>query len=135
MARRLTRAHWRLVAYVAVVLGGVWGFWRIETTVNTQEDLIADNRAQDCIDDWELVDGGRNAAERGVRGGSQVILEALLEMFGSEVTEETVDRFREITAARADTEVDLVRSEIPDPACDLAAAREQLGLPPIGDNP
>jgi hypothetical protein len=91
------------VAVVIVVVVGVAGFWRIENE-------IRDRQAQDCIDDWARVDGGREAVAE--------TIEVLIRVFPDADPE---------VVARARREAEAAGREIPLPACDLDAALSRDG--------
>lgn len=90
----------------AVVVFGVFmasGFY-------TVQDIIADSEAQQCVDDWELVD-----AMRRIGPASN---EALIEAFPNSDPAK-VAAVKEATARR-------MEQLVIDPECDLEAARRRL---------
>jgi hypothetical protein len=106
--RRRLRDVWRFLGHgtVAVVIAstvGVVGFIRLENEID-------DRRAQDCIDDWARVEGGRAAVTE--------TIEVLIATF-PEADPDIVARARE--------QAELAAVEIPLPECDLDAARSRDG--------
>lgn len=109
--------HPQLVAYLLVVGFAAGSIWRVESTATEAQrtaeavhELVLDNEAQRCIDDWELVD-----AMRRIGPASN---EALIEAFpGADPAK--VAAVKEATAR-------VVDRLVYDPDCDLEAARRRL---------
>jgi hypothetical protein len=104
-------AWWlRTLAYLFVVAMGAYGLWLVQ-------DNRLDDRAQDCVNDWERVDGTRAAIGLATVAGA----EALIEVF-PEASPERIVAYRAAIGRRATA----ARNQIPDPRCDLAAAERRL---------
>lgn len=92
-----------LAAYALFVGINATAFW-------TLSNVVQDNEAQRCVDDWELA--------ATVRLVGPVANEALIDAFPN-ADPDTVAAVREATARRIDALID-------DPSCDLDAARRRL---------
>lgn len=100
---RWARGRPHLAAYAFLVGINAGAFW-------TLTNVVQDNEAQRCIDDWELFDT--------VRVVGPVSNEALIDAFPN-ADPADVEAVREATARRIDALID-------EPACDLAAARRRF---------
>jgi hypothetical protein len=112
-----TPSRRRLAAYLVVVVAGLAGLWRVETTANRAKDTAnaveADARRDEairCIAAWE----GREQ----IRTAIPIPAEALIEVVG-DAPPATVEAFRAAITRR-------VEEAYPDPDCDLAAAQAEL---------
>lgn len=119
------RGRPQLVAYLILAAG-------IGLSQKTTHDLVVDERAEDrieeaqqCVTSWTAREDIRDAVERGTRGGARVGAESIIGV-ATDPDPEQVAQFRELIDHNADAEVAAARSEIPDPDCDLEAARRRL---------
>jgi molybdopterin-guanine dinucleotide biosynthesis protein len=106
-----------LVAYLLVVGFAAGSIWRVEATASDAQqtadavhELVLDNEAQQCVDDWEL-----NDAMLRMGPASNV---ALIEAFPN-ADPAKVAAVKEATTRVVDELVD-------DPDCDLDAAHRRL---------
>lgn len=93
----------QLAAYLLFIGVNASAFW-------TLSNIVQDNEAQRCIDDWELVVAMRRVGP--------VSNDALIDAFPT-ADPARIAAVREATARRVDALVD-------DPDCDLEAARRRL---------
>lgn len=98
------RGHTGVIGFTIFCVASLAGFW-------SQRELIRDETANRCIDDWQLVEEARKIAP--------ISNEALIEVF-PDADPDRIREVREVTAR-------LVEERIEDPDCDLEAARRQLG--------
>jgi hypothetical protein len=119
---KLDRRVWWLVLPTLVFAAGLW---RVEDTANEAQDAAAaveqettDRADQTCVNTWTVRQDIRGAIERATRAGG----EALIAVVGSDTTPDVIAAFRAQLAAQAEA----ATTEIPDPECDLDAARERL---------
>lgn len=109
--------HQYLVAFLLVAGAFLTGIWRVESTAtkaqqtaDAVDEAQRDNEAQQCIDDWELMD-----AMLRIGPASN---EALIEAFPN------ADPAKVAAVKEATTRV--VDGLVDDPDCDLEAARRRL---------
>lgn len=109
--------HPQFISYLLVVGALATGMWRVETiardaqrTADELHEVVLDNEAQRCVDDWERVEDMRRIGP--------VSNEALIEAL-PDADPAKVQAVKEATARRVD-------QVVIDPDCDLEAARRRL---------
>jgi hypothetical protein len=92
-----------------------------------QRAAIQTDEARRCVTAWETREDIRDSVERGTRGGARVTTAVLVQIAAVQgVSPERVDLLRSAMAGLTQDEVDAARAEIPDPDCDLDAAKRRL---------
>lgn len=133
----LVRRYSGWLGAVAIV-GGVGavgaGQVRSQQIIDQQRELIErverDEEvavARACVNAWEGRGYVRDMGEEATRRASQASTRALIRYAGARPAPEDVARFAQIAAEEAETEVAAVRATLPDPECDLDAARSSVG--------
>lgn len=117
----------RLAAYVGIVVTLAFGLWRVETTAAQGRERLedeADVRAADsCVTAWTVREDIRDAIQKGAEAHQASLLAA----FGQFVTDTaTFDQFAEVYRTELGERFVAARAEIPNPDCDLEAARRRL---------
>lgn len=117
-------AWWlRTLAYLFVVGLSVFAVWQVD--MNARAGRL-DDKAHDCVISWKISDRFRDAVGIDAVHAPRTSTEILIEFAGPRATPEQIDRLRKITAVRTAADAAAVRALIPNPACDLQAAKRRL---------
>jgi len=116
----------------AFTLAVSWALWDGHQTDRQLAHVQAErdheqvvHAAEQCVTAWQTREGVRDAIEKGTRGGAHVNAEALI-LTVQDVPPDVIAGFRSTVDRLADAQVKAARAEIPDPHCNLAAARRTL---------
>lgn len=93
-----------------------FGLWRVEDQGNRIERESAVRADETCVTGWMVREDIRSAIDKAIRAGA----EALITIAGAEP--QVVDAYR----AQIEDRIAAAIAEIPDPDCDLDAARRRL---------
>jgi len=108
----------RLAAYMLVVVMGTVGLWQVEHNQNAIARETRTRNDEQCVTGWTTREDIRDAVEQATTAGA----EALIAIAG-DAPPERVDAYRAAVAQQAQA----ARDEIPNPDCDLLAAKRRLG--------
>lgn len=101
LRRLFSRYGWPTWACL-VTVAGAFGQWQLHEVAQRNQASIERGRAQDCVDDWELIDSLHDFGE------------VLVTAAGAE-NDERAAHFRQ-----------LIAGTFPEPDCDLLASQEVL---------
>jgi hypothetical protein len=100
----------RTAAYLLVVGMFAFAIWRVE-------QVRLDDRAQQCVAAWTVRAQSRDMAEKVYRTNAST----LIELAGG-ANPQRLALYR----VKVERDVKVIRATLPDPACDLAAAKRRI---------
>jgi len=115
----VTRSGWlRLAAYLLVVSMGSFGLWRVDHNAEAIAAETQTRNDQQCLAAWQTREDIRDAVEKATTAGAEALI-----AIAPDAPPDQVAAYRAAVAQQAQT----ARDEIPNPECNLAAAKARLG--------